>query len=139
MASKKDGGSSGLPKGVRGPGGPPAARSTQPAPFPMGATSDNPSPARAAFERRSRPLLVRLHRLPRWLLVVLPATLLFLGLVLNGPVMWLGGICLLLVTLFLGWLTALSWPAVGAGSRLMRSLVVLALAGLTVLKLTGRF
>jgi hypothetical protein len=139
MASSKDGGKSGLPKGVRGPGGPPGSRPEPAARVPMGAASPNPSPARTRFEDRSRPLLERLHRMPRWLIVILPAVFLFLGLVLKGPWAWVGGLCLAIVTVFLAWLTALSWPALTSGSRLMRGLVVVALAGITVLKFMGRF
>jgi hypothetical protein len=65
--------------------------------------------------------------------------LLFLGLILSGPWAWLGGIALLLVWVFVAWLTALSWPALTPGSRLFRLLVVLALAGVVVLKFMGRF
>ena len=52
--------------------------------------------------------------MPRWLIVVAPAILLFGGLILTGPLAWLGGILLFVVWLFLAWLTALSWPALDA-------------------------
>jgi hypothetical protein len=87
----------------------------------------------------SYPLLRRLHSWPRWLIVIAPAVLLFLGLILTGPWAWLGGIALFLVWAFVAWLTALSWPALTPGSRLFRLLVVLALAGVVVLKFMGRF
>ena len=63
----------------------------------------------------------------------------FLGLILTGPLAWVGGIALLLVWAFVAWLTALSWPALTPGSRLFRLVVVLALAGVVVLKFMGRF
>lgn len=120
MAKRKDS----TPKGVRGPGGPP------PAPR---------SPQRASLERRSLPAISWLHRLPRWVVVVVPGVMLFFGLVLTGSWAWLGGLLLILIGVFLGWLTALSWPAIGPASRFLRALVVLAVVGIGILKLLGRF
>lgn len=130
------------PSGVRGPGGPPAARPAQPArnqrpvPAPPSGYATGP---RAKFEELSYPLLQRLHATPRWLVVVLPATLLFVGLILTGPVAWVGGLLLLVLWVFVAWLTALSWPVLSVGQRIFRTLVVLAMLGLVVLKLLGRF
>ena len=105
----------------------------------MGAPSPSPSSGRRSLEQWSYPLLTRLHRMPRWLIVILPAVLLFLGLILTGPLAWLGGILLFVVWLFVAWLTALSWPALTPGSRVFRALVVLALLGVVVMKFMGRF
>jgi hypothetical protein len=58
---------------------------------------------------------------------------------MTGPLAWLGAILLVLVTLMLAWLTALSWPVITPGSRLLRGGVVLALGGIAVLKAMGRF
>ena len=80
-----------------------------------------------------------LQRVPRWLLVVLPALLLFAGLVMPAPLAWLGGILLLLVAAFLGWLLLLSWPALTQGSRTVRVITVAAVVGIAVLKFLGRF
>jgi len=107
----------GLPKGVRGPTG----------------------SSRAAVERRSMPLLVTLNRLPRWIVVVLMGSLLFIGLIQTGDLAWLGGICLAIVALFLGWLLALAWPVLPVQARLIRGIVVAAAAGISVLKFTGNF
>ena len=131
-----------MPDGVRGPGGPPSPQGTGSrgpgsARLPMGAAGA--SSRRQALERASYPILARLHAMPRWIIVIAPAVLLFLGLVLSGPWAWVGGLCLLLVWAFVAWLTALSWPALSPGSRLFRLLVVLALAGVVVLKFMGRF
>ena len=86
------------PTGVRGPGGPPPIPS-KPSGKPAGrapssrkpskpsgpAKLSNPSsPTRSAFETKSYPLLVTLQRVPRWVMVVLPAALLFLGLIQTG-------------------------------------------------------
>jgi len=77
--------------------------------------------------------------MPRWLVVITPAIVLFVGLILPGSFAWLGGVLLLLVAAFLGWLTALSWPAIGPAARLLRVVVVAALAGIAVFKAMGRF
>ena len=133
-----------MPPGVRGPGGPPpppgsagsGASSERPM---MGAQSAAPSSGRKRFEELSFPLIRTLHGMPRWLIVVAPAILLFGGLILTGPLAWLGGILLFVVWLFIAWLTALSWPALTPGSRVFRVLVVAALLGIVVLKFMGRF
>ncbi|NQW73121.1 MAG: hypothetical protein HQ453_10355 [Actinobacteria bacterium] len=140
------------PSGVRGPGGPPpippkgtakpAARggssggSSKPARSPK--LSNPSSPARSALETKSYPLLVTLQRVPRWVMVVLPAALLFLGLIQTGGLAWLGGILLLLVAVFLAWLLVLSWPVLTIGSRTLRLVTVVAVVGIAVFKFMGR-
>jgi hypothetical protein len=76
-----------------------------------------------------------MQALPTFLVPMLLAVLLFFGLVVRQP--WAGAF-LIVISLFLTWLTALSWPATSAGSRLMRVVVDLGVLGLGVLKLTGR-
>jgi cation transport ATPase len=117
------------PEGVRGPGGPP-----QPQP-----QMRRTNPARNALERRSFRWLVLLQRVPRWLVVVLMALALFLGLIQSGSLAWLGGILLLIVALFLGWLLALAWPVLTPTSRAIRLIVVAATVGLAILKFADRF
>jgi hypothetical protein len=128
--------------GVRGPRGPqqtPPAKGGGRTPAKPG-SGRAPAPGRRArFEELSLPIIRTLAGLPRWLVVVTPAVLLVLGLVLSGPLAWLGAIFLIVILVFITWLTALSWPAITPGSRILRSIVVLALAGVTVLKLFGDF
>lgn len=125
----------GEPQGVRGPRGPQQpASGRKPT-----ASRPTASPARARLEQLSMPLLGWMHALPRWIMVVLPAIMLLAGLVLTGSWGWLGGLALLLVAAFLGWLLALSWPALNPGSRMIRGLTVLAVVGLAYFKVTGRF
>lgn len=118
------------PSGVRGPGGPPKRRPTSPA--------RQPSDAQATFYRLSAPGIKVLHRLPRWIPAVVPGIMLFLGLVLTGPLAWLGALLLFLVLSFLLWLLALSWPRLTTGSRVGRLAVIIGLFGLVVLKVVGR-
>ena len=97
------------------------------------------SPRRAAFERKSFPVLARVTTAPRWLLIVGLGSSLLLGLILSDAWAWLGAVFLLIVGAFLGWLLALSWPLLSSGRRFMRILVVGALGGLAILKAGGSF
>ena len=133
MADKKRQKKGQLPPGVKGPSQqPPQAPRPQPA-RPSG------SHPRGNLERASIPILTKLLALPRWLIVVLMGTFLFLGLIQTGSLSWLGGIFLLIVGGFLGWLLALSWPVLTPGRRLTRIVVVAAVLGIAVLKFMGRF
>jgi hypothetical protein len=127
--------------GVRGPSGPQfTPGSGQPVtPRTPKAPQYSSSPRRAAFERKSFPVLARVTAAPRWLLIVGLGSSLLLGLVLSDSWAWLGAIFLLIVAAFLGWLLALSWPLLSSGRRFMRLLVVGALVGLSILKLGGSF
>lgn len=134
----------GTPKGVRGPGGPPPPSRPTSAKSSAGAKpSARPAASaqgrRRALERFSYPILLTMQRVPRWLVVILMATCLFLGLIQSGSLSWLGGILLLLVAVFLGWLVALSWPVISPGSRILRVVVVAAIVGIAILKFLGRF
>ncbi len=79
---------------------------------------------RAAVERASRPLLVRLTALPRAVPFLVLLVLLVVGVFVGGIV---GVICTAVVTAFVGWLMYLSWPRLTGTERLGR-LAVLALA-----------
>ena len=133
--------------GVRGPGGPPdqvrgvrAAPSRAPrGPGAGGAPPRERSPRRQRFEAASAPILVMFTRMPKWLVVVGMALLLFAGLVMPAPLGWLGAIFLVIVAVFLGWLLALSWPVIGFSARWLRVFVVAALLGIAALKVMGRF
>lgn len=120
--------------GVRGPGGPGSSR-----PVARPATSTSSSGFRRRLEKFSFPILRALSQLPKWLVVIVPAILLLLGLIQTGSLAWLGGVLLSIVFVMLVWLTALSWPVISPGSRAIRSLVLAALLGLTILKFAGRY
>ena len=122
--------------GVRGPRGPVSSGSSggsgQPASRPGSSGDLTP------LQRVSLPLLTRLTGLPKWFLVVLLSVLLVLGMIQTGSLAWLGALLLGILTLFFLWLLVLSWPAIPASGRLLRGIVVVALAGATVLKAMGR-
>lgn len=119
-------------RGVRGPRGPQSAANParKPAPRVRGDMT--------GFQRASLPLLTRLTHLPKWVLVVVMATLLVLGIIQTGSLAWLGAILLGILTLFFLWLLVLSWPAIPTTGRVLRGIVVVALAGATALKAMGR-
>lgn len=145
MAAKKRPKKGQVPPGVKGPAPkPPAPPRNQPPksspkPPPRQSPKQPASNPRGNLERASIPLLTRLLALPRWLIVVLMGTFLFLGLIQTGNLAWLGGIFLLIVGGFLGWLLALSWPVLSTGRRISRIVVVAAVLGIAVLKFLGRF
>lgn len=126
------------PPGVRGPGGPSpdrgGRRDQTPGEqgLPAGASHDS------ALHRASLPVMRAITRVPQWLLLVLTGVFLLFGLIQTGDLIWLGVVLLSIVTLFFAWLLALAWPAVPASGRVLRSLVVLALIGITILKAMGR-
>lgn len=119
--------------GVRGPRGPQG--SGQPAP--KSTPSRDPQDL-TPLQRISLPLLTRLTRMPKWLVVVLMAVLLVLGMIQTGSLAWLGALILGVLTVFFLWLLVLSWPVIPPSGRLLRGIVVVALAGATVLKAMGR-
>ena len=100
----------------------------KPRPLPRGNSFYTPqaSQARSSLERSSARPLVLLHQLPVWLVPLVLAGLLVTGLAVPG---WLGAVALVLVAAFLSWLTALSWPRLSPGTRLLR---VAAIVGLLV-------
>lgn len=113
--------------GVRGPRGP----------------QGGPPPRRqeaelTTFQRISLPLLTRLTALPKWLLVVALSVILVLGMIQSGSLAWLGALLLGFLALFFLWLLVLSWPAIPASGRMLRAIVVVALAGAAALKALGR-
>lgn len=75
-----------------------------------------------------------MRELPAFLLPVLLAIMLFFGLVVASP--W-AGVLLVLIALFLSWLTAVSWPAISSGSRVLRVVVDVGMLALGGAKLLG--
>jgi len=82
---------------------------------------------RQSIERLSLRPAAYLRALPRWLPPAVIALLFVGGLAVRG---WGGAVMLLIVTAFLAWLAALSWPGLQPQTRLLR---VVALAALLAL------
>ena len=91
-----------------------------------------PSPLRVRLEDASRPLLVRLTRLPKQAVPLLTVVLFAVAVLAPPPVAL---VALVVIGLFLTWLTFLAWPAVSAGGKLMR----VGLVGLVVVLGLTRF
>jgi hypothetical protein len=119
-ASSARGGANGARGGAR-------ARGARPLPRGDSLYTPGAGQARSRMERSSARPLVLLHQLPRWVVPILAAGLLVVGLAVPG---WAGAAALVLVAAFLGWLAALSWPALNANGRLLR---LAAVAGVLVL------
>ncbi|MEI8057412.1 MAG: DUF6703 family protein [Actinomycetes bacterium] len=100
----------------------------------QGATKFTPG-WRGALERSSAGPLMFMHSLPAWLVPVLLAVTLLIGLLL--PWRWTA-IVLLLPTVFLAWLMTVSWPLLSPVGKVLRSGAVLVLLWATVARLTGR-
>jgi hypothetical protein len=79
-------------------------------------------------------MLVRLSALPRWLVPIMLGAFLLAGFAVDGLI---GGLLLLIVGLFLGWLLMLSWPLLGPGSKVIRVLVVGTLIGVAIVEATS--
>ena len=77
---------------------------------------------RKRIEVLSAPTLIRMHSLPRAIVPVVIILLMFVGLVKDNA---LGGVALLVVAAFVGWLLYLSWPLLEGRARILRALTVL--------------
>ncbi|MBG0816035.1 DUF6703 family protein [Planomonospora sp. ID82291] len=88
-------------------------------PLPPGERFFTPGAAgtRQTIERLSAAPLVFLFRLPRWIPPVVLVVLLLAGFAV--PSFW-GGLAVLPVIAFVGWLAYMSWPSLGAKGRILR-------------------
>lgn len=80
-----------------------------------------PSSFRQQVEVTTRPLLLRLHALPRPLVPLVTVVLIAVGVFAPLPVAM---VALGLVLVFVGWIAYLSWPAVPASGRVVRLLMI---------------
>ncbi|MEV0585905.1 DUF6703 family protein [Nonomuraea sp. NPDC050310] len=98
--------------------GRPQARPKRPLPqgeqfFTPGATG-----LRKRVEERSGPPMTFLFvYVPRWVVPVVMVGLLLAGFAVQS---WLGGLAVLPVIVFVGWLAYLSWPSLKPGGKLLR-------------------
>ncbi|MEU6999352.1 DUF6703 family protein [Nonomuraea sp. NPDC046570] len=96
----------------------PAPRQGRPLPqgeqfFTPGATG-----LRKSVERHSAtPLAFLFTQVPRWVAPVVLVALLLVGFAVPT---WLGGLAVLPVIAFIGWLAYLSWPSLRVGGKLLR-------------------
>lgn len=91
-------------------------------------------PAQAVANRvavAGAPGLARLLALPKRVLPIAVALVLFIGLIAGGVV---GLVLLLSLAAGLGWLSAAFWPVTPPAGRLLRVTVILAIAAIGVLK-----
>ncbi|WP_338417578.1 DUF6703 family protein [Actinopolymorpha singaporensis] len=89
------------------------------------ASSGSSAGFRRTVERLSYPVILRLHRMPRWMVTIGLAALLVAGLLAPVPY---GPVCLGVVVALMAWLTYLAWHE-GDRSRRVIRLVALALGG----------
>lgn len=78
---------------------------------------------RQQVEAKSRPLLTRLHALPRLLIPLATVALIAIGAFTPMPYAL---VAFAIIFCFIAWIAYLSWPVVSTGARLMR-LAMLAL------------
>jgi len=78
---------------------------------------------------------VRVSRLTLFLAALAVGALALAGLFIHGPV---GGILLGIVVAILVFLSSATWPALHSRARVVRGLVIAAIAALAVLKLAGK-
>jgi hypothetical protein len=73
---------------------------------------------RKAVERRSAvPMAFLFTQVPRWVAPAVLVILLLAGFAVSNP---LGGVAVLPVIVFVGWLAYLSWPSLGIGAKVLR-------------------
>jgi hypothetical protein len=77
---------------------------------------------RKRIEIVSAPALIRIHSLPRAVVLVVMIGFMLIGVVQDDA---LGGSALLAVAAFVGWLLYLSWPLLESRARLLRAIAVL--------------
>ncbi|MFD1538665.1 DUF6703 family protein [Nonomuraea guangzhouensis] len=78
-------------------------------------------------ERSATPMAFLYTQVPKWAAPAVLVVLLLTGFAVDN---WLGGVAVLPVLAFVGWLAYLSWPSLSVGGRLLR---VVMLAFLLVL------
>lgn len=89
-------------------------------PLPPGEQFFTPGAAglRLAVERRSAaPMAFLFTQVPRWVTPAVMVVLLLAGFAVQS---WLGGLAVLPVLAFIGWLAYLSWPSLRVGGKLLR-------------------
>ncbi|WP_062352480.1 DUF6703 family protein [Herbidospora yilanensis] len=114
----------------------PPQRKKAPRPLPPGEQFFTPGATgpRKTVETRSAPLLVYLYQMPKWLLPVALVAFFIGGFALPD---WRGGLCMLPVIAFTGWLAYLSWPSLRVGARVLRLALLVFLLAVAVTRFGG--
>jgi hypothetical protein len=68
-------------------------------------------------QRSATPMAYLFTQVPRWIVPVAMVVLLLAGFAVQN---WLGGLAVLPVVAFVGWLAYLSWPSLSSGGKLLR-------------------
>jgi hypothetical protein len=103
-------------------------------PHEHGRAQTRPFGGRARGGARSYAALKRLHAMPRWTVPLATVVLVFVGLAAGRII---GGLCLLAVGAFLGWLAYLAWPELSRGGRTARTLVLGLVTGAALARMLG--
>ena len=98
------------------------------------APTSPPASLRAQVETVSRPILARLHALPRLLVPLGTLVLVAIGAFAPVPVALLA---FAVVFLFIAWIAYLSWPAVPVPGRLMRLAMLVLIVVLALSRFSG--
>jgi hypothetical protein len=87
---------------------------------------------RTSIESASRPLLVFLARLPRFVVPIAMVAVTVGGLMAQPP---RSGVLVALLAAFVSWLVFLSWPALSRGNRIVRTVILAMLLAYAVTQL----
>jgi hypothetical protein len=98
------------------------------------APPSRPVTLRTQVETASRPLLARLHALPRLLVPLSTLLLVVVGAFAPAPV---AAVAFALLFCFIAWIAYLSWPAVPASGRVMRLAMLALIVVLAALRFRG--
>lgn len=90
------------------------------------------STLRTRVEEVSRPLLLRLHALPRPIVPLVTVALVAVAALAPLPYAWLGAALAILLVVWIGYL---SWPVATATGKVMRVVMVLMLVALAASRL----
>jgi hypothetical protein len=93
-----------------------------------------PRPLRTQIESVSRPVLARLHALPRLLIPLATIVLIAVGAFAPAP---LALAAFGLLFLFIAWIAYLSWPVVPVSGRVMRLFMLVLIVALALLRFQG--
>ncbi|HEX8511221.1 MAG TPA: DUF6703 family protein [Propionibacteriaceae bacterium] len=95
------------------------------------ARGTRPRPLRLRIESASRPLLARLHALPRLLIPLATIVLIAVGAFAPAaPAL----VAFALLFLFIAWIAYLSWPVVTVSGRVMRLFMLVLIVALALLR-----